>query len=50
MRQTIYTTYGAEHLPGLLADLQAFDPARQIKSVKWLRAIDAPESLSGKIE
>lgn len=47
---SIYTTYGAEHLPGLLADLQASDPAWEIKSLKWLRAIDTPENLSGKIK
>lgn len=49
-REQIYMTYGAGHLRGLLADLQARDPAWEIKSVKWLRAIAAPEELEGKIE
>lgn len=47
--QNIYITYGAGHLPGLLADLQADDPAWEIKSLKWLRTIDTPEDLSGAI-
>jgi hypothetical protein len=45
----IFITYGAGHLPGLLADLQAIDPARTIASVKWMRAIDTPEDLEGEI-
>ncbi|MCR6670400.1 hypothetical protein [Devosia ginsengisoli] len=48
--QNIYMTYGAGHLPGLLADLQAADPAWEIKSLKWMRTIDTPENLSGAIE
>lgn len=48
--QNIYMTYGAGHLPGLLADLQASDPAWQIKSLKWMRTIDTPEDLSGAIK
>lgn len=47
--QDIYITYGAGHLPGLLADLKAADPAWEIKSLKWLRAIDTPENLDGEI-
>lgn len=48
--QNIYMTYGAGHLPGLLADLQAADPAWEIRSLKWMRTIDTPEDLSGAIE
>jgi hypothetical protein len=48
--QNIYMTYGAGHLPGLLADLQTTDPAWTIKSLKWMRAIDTPEDLSGAIQ
>jgi len=46
----IYITYGANHLPGLLALLQANDPAWEIKSLKWLRAIDTPEQLEGSLD
>lgn len=46
----IYVTYGAGHLPGLLQDLKAMDPAWEIKSIKWERTIDAPETLSGKLK
>lgn len=46
----IFTTYGAGHLPGLLADLQANDPNWTIGSVKWIRTIDTPEDLDGEIE
>lgn len=46
----IYITYGAGHLPGLLRDLKANDPAWEIKSIKWERTIDAPENLTGRLE
>jgi len=45
----IYVTYGAEHLPGVLQQLRDIDPAWEIKSIKWMRAIEAPEELSGDI-
>jgi len=45
----IFMTYGAGHLPGLLALLQSKDPAWEIKSVKWLRTIETPEEYTGKI-
>lgn len=48
--ESIYMTYGAGHLPGLLADLQAADPDWEIKSLKWMRTIDTPEDLSGAID
>lgn len=47
--QKIYITYGADHLHGLLAMLQADDPAWTIQSLKWLRPIDAPEELYGRL-
>ena len=50
MRDKIYITYGANHLPGLLALLQANDPAWEIKSLKWMRAIDTPEHLEGSLD
>lgn len=46
----IYVTYGAGHLPGLLRDLKARDPAWEIKSIKWVRTIDSPENLSGRLK
>lgn len=46
----IYITYGANHLPGLLQLLQENDPAWEIKSLKWLRAIDTPEQLDGTLD
>ena len=45
----IYVTYGAGHLPGLLRDLKAIDPAWEVKSVKWARTIAAPETLKGHL-
>lgn len=45
----IFVTYGAGHLPGLLDDLQASDPAWEIKSLKWMRTIETPEDLEGQI-
>lgn len=35
----IYITYGAKHLPGVLADLQAIDPAWAITAERWVRTI-----------
>jgi hypothetical protein len=48
--QKIYITYGAAHLPGLIADLQAVDPAWRVESVKWLRVIAGPDVLRGRLE
>lgn len=45
----IYITYGAGHLPGLLRDLKALDPAWAIQSVKWQRVIAPPEDLEGQL-
>jgi len=45
----IYVTYGAEHLKGVLALLQANDPAWEIKSLSWTRVIDTPEQLTGRL-
>lgn len=39
----IYITYGAGHLPGVIKLLKQADPAWEIKSIKWLRAISSPE-------
>lgn len=47
--EKIYMTYGAGHLRGLLALLQTNDPAWNIKSLKWMRVIEAPEDLKGQL-
>ncbi|MBQ26183.1 hypothetical protein [Alcanivorax sp.] len=47
--QRLYITYGAAHLPGVLATLQAADPAWQIITVKWMRGMAAPEHLEGTL-
>lgn len=47
--QKIYITYGAGHLPGLLALLEASDASWTMKSLKWLRPVVAPEDLDGKL-
>lgn len=45
----IYITYGAGHLPGLIAQLKMANPAWEIKSLKWLRGMAAPEQLAGEL-
>jgi hypothetical protein len=47
--QSIYITYGAGHLPGLLRDLKTHDPTWEIKSIKWQRVITVPEELEGHL-
>lgn len=43
----IYVTYGAAHLPGVIALLQQSDPNWRIVSEKWSRTISAPEQFRG---
>lgn len=45
----IFITYGAAHLPGLLAELRRIDPRWSVGSVKWLRTIEAPMHLEGRL-
>jgi hypothetical protein len=45
----IYLTYGAAHLPGLLKELQALDPAWKVVSHKWIRGIAAPEEFTATL-
>lgn len=45
----IFITYGAAHLPGLVAELRKLDPKWAVGSVKWLRTIEAPEHIEGKL-
>lgn len=45
----IFITYGAAHLPGLVAELRKLDPKWVVGSVKWLRTIEAPEHIEGQL-
>lgn len=45
----IYITYGAGHLPGIIALLKAANPAWEVKSLKWLRGMAAPEHFEGQL-
>jgi len=45
----IYITYGSGHLPGIIKLLHATDPAWEVKSLKWLRGMAAPEHLEGEL-
>lgn len=45
----IFITYGAAHLPGLVAELRKLDPKWAVGSVKWLRTVEAPEHIEGKL-
>lgn len=47
-RPKIYVTYGAAHLPGVMALMQR-EPGWKVASVKWMRTIAAPEHLEGKL-
>jgi hypothetical protein len=49
-RERIFITYGANHLPGLLAELRKRDPRWAVGSVKWLRTIEAPQHLEGRLQ
>jgi hypothetical protein len=46
----IFITYGAKHLPGVVALLQQKDPRWKIGSVKWIRAIAKPEHFERPLE
>ena len=47
-REKIYVTYGAAHLPGVMALMQR-EPGWKVESVKWMRTIAAPEHLEGRL-
>ena len=47
-RPKIYVTYGAAHLPGVMA-LMRREPGWKVESVKWMRTIAAPEQLEGRL-
>lgn len=46
----IYITYGAHHLPGVLALLKQQDPGWEVRSVKWVRSMAAPEHFEGILQ
>jgi hypothetical protein len=48
-RPRIYVNYGADHLPGVLKLLRQNDPSWKVVSVKWMRVIEAPEDLHGRL-
>lgn len=45
----IFITYGAAHLQGLVAELRKLDTKWAVGSVKWMRTIEAPEHIEGKL-
>lgn len=47
-RDKIYVTYGAAHLPGVMALMQR-EPGWKVESVKWMRTIAAPDHLEGRL-
>lgn len=47
-RPKIYVTYGAAHLPGVIALLQQ-QAGWQLQSVKWMRTIAAPDTVTGTL-
>jgi len=38
----IYITYGAKHFPGFIAELRKIDPAFEVRSLTWGRAMSNP--------
>ena len=46
----IFITYGARHLPGVVALLKEHDAAWTVASVKWLRAIETPKQFDATID
>jgi hypothetical protein len=45
----IFVTYGAGHLPGVIDLLQDADPAWEVESVKWVRAIAPPDDYDAEL-
>lgn len=46
----IWITYGANHLPGVIADLKKADPNWQLVNLKWSRVIANPEEFHKPLE
>jgi hypothetical protein len=49
MDDKIFITYDPAHLSGFVAELRKLDPKWTVGSVKWLRTIEAPEHIEGKL-
>lgn len=47
--EKIYITYGAGHLAGVITLLKEADPTWELKSLKWIRGMAAPEHLEGQL-
>ncbi len=45
----IWITYGAAHIPGVIADLQKIDPKWRVVSIRWSRVIANPDELDGEL-
>lgn len=45
----IYITYGAAHIPGVIDLLKQKDSAWTVKTVTWMRPIEAPRNLEGEL-
>lgn len=48
-RQRIYVNYGLDHLSGILDLLKRSDPKWKVESVKWMRVMESPEDLHGRL-
>jgi len=46
----IYITYGAAHLPGVVALLREADPDWKILSIKWVRGLATPKHWEGTLD
>lgn len=46
----IFITYGTKHLFGVTELLRQNDPKWKVESVKWLRTIESPKRLDGKLD
>lgn len=46
--QKIYVTYGAEHVPGMLALLERQSKPWKVLSAKWSRTLSAPREYAGR--
>lgn len=46
----VFITYGSAHLPGLVAELRKLDAKWAVGSVEWMRTIEHPEHIEGKLQ
>jgi hypothetical protein len=45
----IWITYGADHIPGVIRDLQKIDPSWRVVATKWARVMANPEDWNGEL-